>query len=39
MGGWETWSLALKEKHGMKVSEKRLLMKILRAEARGETGG
>jgi len=39
MCGWETWSLALKEKHRIRVSEKRLLMKTLRAAARGETGG
>jgi len=39
MCGWETWSLALKKKNRMIVSEKGLLMKILGAEAEGETGG
>jgi hypothetical protein len=39
MCGWETWSFALTEKHRMRVSEKRLLMKILGAEAQGETVG
>ena len=39
MCGWETWSLALKEKQRMRVSAKGLLIKIFVAETEGKTGG